>query len=302
MAPGYLSESYRPLGIGPARLPRSRHLPVASSGGKSTANSIHYSVPKTDLKWLRRLTREPHLFLGPERVAIVRLTMPTAVSSLVPWPPSRSPIATAVALTTALLGPPALAVLSRMVYGPSPPLSIQVPLQLVLCMMAILVLLIVLRSEQLPLASIGVRRPDLMTGVLAVILMLVAYYLLPLLTTPLLRTLGLGGFEPGLETIGHQPRWWRVCVALTSGPVEEVLYRGYAVERFGTLTGRLPLGGAFAAVAFGLVHTPFWGLGPALAANLPFGVLMVSAYIWRRDLCATTIAHTGLLLIGLLSV
>ena len=187
-------------------------------------------------------------------------------------------------------------------HGLSPTLSIQVPLQLMLCVIAILVLLIVLRWEQLPLASIGVRRPDVMTGVLAVTVILVAHYLLPLLTTPMLRALGLGGFEPGLEAIANQPRWWRVCVALTSGPVEEVLYRGYAVERLGTLTGRLPLGGLLAAAAFGLAHTPFWGLGPALAANLPFGVLMVAAYIWRRDLCATAIAHTGLLLIGLLSV
>ena len=92
-----------------------------------------------------------------------------------------------------------------------------------------------------------------------------------------------------------------MCVALTSGPVEEVLYRGYAVERLGTLTGRVSLGDLLAAVAFGLAHTPFWGLGPALAANLPFGVLMVCGYVWRRDLCATAIAHTGLLLIGLLS-
>ena len=38
------------------------------------------------------------------------------------------------------------------------------------------------------------------------------------------------------------------------------------------VTGRLPLGALLAAAAFGLAHTPFWGLGPALAASLPFGV------------------------------
>jgi uncharacterized protein len=191
---------------------------------------------------------------------------------------------------------------SRMVHGPSPPLTIQVGSQLMLCAIAILVLHIVLRWEQLPLASIGLRRPDMMTGVIALSVILVAYYLLPLLTTPVLRALGLGGFERGLDAIASQPQWWRVCVAFTSGPVEELLYRGYAIERLGTFTGRLPLGGLLAAAAFGLAHTPFWGLGPALAANLPFGVLMSAAYIWRRDVCATAIAHTALLLIGLLSV
>ena len=42
---------------------------------------------------------------------------------------------------------------------------------------------------------------------------------------------------------------------------------------------------------------PFWDFGPALAANLPFGVLMVGAYAWRRDLVANAAAHTALLLI-----
>jgi uncharacterized protein len=187
-------------------------------------------------------------------------------------------------------------------HGPAPSLSTQIALQLVLCLIAVVVLFIVCRWERLPLASIGVRRPGVMTGVLGLTLIPIAYYLLPPLTSAVLRALGLGGFEPGLEVIASQPRWWRVCVALTSGPVEEVLYRGYAVERLGTLTGRLPLGALLAAAAFGLAHAPFWGLGPALAANLPFGMIMAVAYIWRRDVFATAVAHTGLLLIGLLSV
>jgi membrane protease YdiL (CAAX protease family) len=186
-------------------------------------------------------------------------------------------------------------------YGPTPTLAVQIALQLVLCLIATLLLLIVRRWERLPLASIGVRPPDVVTGVLAVTIILVAYFLLPLLSAPVLRALGLGGFEPGLEVIASQPRWWRVCVALTSGPIEELLYRGYAVERLGTLTGRLPLGGLIAAMAFGLAHAPFWGLGPALAANVPFGVIMVAAYLCRRDVFATALAHTGLLLIGLLA-
>ena len=32
-------------------------------------------------------------------------------------------------------------------------------------------------------------------------------------------------FARGLEAIANQPRWWRVCVALTSGPVEESVAR-----------------------------------------------------------------------------
>ena len=217
------------------------------------------------------------------------------------WPASRSRTATAVGLALALGGPPVIAAWSG-TYGAAASLGIQLALQLLFSTLAVVVLLVVSRWEQLPLTSIGLRRPDVMTVAVAVTILLLAYYVLPLLTRPLLRVLGLGGVERGLEALANQPCWWRVCLALTSGPVEELLYRGYAVERLGTLTGRLPLGGLLAATAFGLAHTPFWGLGPALAVNLPFGVLMVAAYIWRRDVFATAIAHTGLLLIGLLAV
>jgi hypothetical protein len=34
-----------------------------------------------------------------------------------------------------------------------------------------------------------------------------------------------------------------------------------------------------AAVAFGLAHIPFWGSAFALAADLPFGILMTAVYL-----------------------
>ncbi len=208
----------------------------------------------------------------------------------------RLSLATGVGLCVACAGPPVLAA-AEGAFGHPPTLPVQVGLQGALCALAAVVVVIVRRSERLPLSSIGVRRPDARTGVLTVGLVLVAYYALPLLTAPLLARLGLGGFEAGLDVLRSQPRWWRICVALTSGPVEELLYRGYAVERLAALTGRWSVGGAIAALVFGLAHAPFWGLGPALAANLPFGVLMVAAYAWRRDLVANAAAHTALLLI-----
>ena len=130
--------------------------------------------------------------------------------------------------------------------GPAASLSIQLPLQLLFCTLAVVVLLIVSRWEQLPLTSIGVRRPDVMTAAVAMTILLLAYYVLPLLTTPLLRVLGLGGFERGLEAIANQPRWWRVCLALTSGPVEELLDRGWQNPGVGLVEDgalrRAPLG------------------------------------------------------------
>ena len=116
--------------------------------------------------------------------------------------------------------------------------------------------------------------------------------MLPPLTTPRLRVLGLGGFERGVQAIANQPRWWRVRVALTSGPVEELLYQGHAVERLGTLTGRLPLGGLLAAAAFALAHTAFWRLGPALPR------VCASACSWSLPPGDTTCLQSQLLTPG----
>ena len=218
------------------------------------------------------------------------------------WPQSASRVATAVGLLMALAGPPLLAFGSDRVFGASPRLGVQVLQQFAFCAIAAIVVLATRRSEQLPLASIGVRRPNWGSAISAVGIVLVARYLLPMLTTPLMTALDLGDFRTGLDVIGRQPVWWRVCTALTSGLVEEVLYRGYAVERLATLTGRLPLGGLLATVAFGAAHIPFWGLGPALAADLPFGALMTAVYVWRRDVVANAAGHITLLLIGLVSV
>jgi membrane protease YdiL (CAAX protease family) len=224
------------------------------------------------------------------------------MSSPVVWPTSASRAATWVGLIVALAGPPVLAFTAGHVFGPAPTLAVQVAMQLVLCAIAAVVALVIRRRERLPVESIGIRRPALVSMMAALGLVLVVQHVLPLLTTPLMKALARGDFQPGLETIARQPLWWRVCVAVTSGPIEEILYRGYAVERLATLTGRLSLGGLIATLAFAAAHIPFWGVGPAVAADLPFGGIMVAFYLWRRDLGANAAAHAALLLLGMLAV
>ena len=95
------------------------------------------------------------------------------------------------------------------------------------------------------------------------------------------------------------PAWFRVFLGATSGVVEETLYRGYAIERLAAIAGRRWLGAALAALAFGLAHIPAWGVGYALAADLPAGIVLVLFYLWRRDLIANMLAHSTALIIAL---
>jgi uncharacterized protein len=210
--------------------------------------------------------------------------------------------ATIPTLLFALAAPPLLVVVSRRLFGPTPPLAIEVLLQAVFCAMVAVVLLAVVYLERLPLTSIGLRRPDWRTVVAALLLAAAVLVILPLMTDPLVAALRDRRVDVETRALGRWPLWLKLFVASTSGFVEETLYRGYAVERLAMLSGRRWLGAGLAALVFALAHTPAWGLGFALAVDLPFAMVMTIFYLWRRDLVANGLAHSTALVIALWSL
>ena len=205
---------------------------------------------------------------------------------------------TALVLALACAGPPLIAWISSRVSTSSSSLGIHVALHLLFCSLAVVVVGVVIGYERLSLRSIGLRRPDWSTLV-TIGLLGIALWLLPLLTAPLVNAFRTEGLDAGLRTIASWPLWFSGFVAITSGFVEETLYRGYAVERLATITGSRWLGGAISALIFGLAHVPMWGLGVALAADLPFGILMTVFYLWRRDLIANGLVHSAALVVAM---
>jgi membrane protease YdiL (CAAX protease family) len=207
---------------------------------------------------------------------------------------------TKLTLGVSLFGPPLFVLISDWLFGAFPSLGVQMGLQLLYCGLAALVLWVVVRIERLPLESIGIRRPTWSTLQWGVVLYGVVY-VLPLVTGPLLTTLGTDGLETGMQRLSFLPVWFRVIVGLTGGIVEETLYRGYAIERLSTMSGSRPLAASISAIAFGLAHVPMWGLGFALGADLPFGIVMTLFYLWRRDLLANILVHSTGLVVAMLT-
>jgi CAAX protease family protein len=209
---------------------------------------------------------------------------------------------TVAALIVAVAGPPLFVVVPNRLFGESPAIGIQLVLQVLYCGLGGFIVWFVLRVEHLPLQSIGVTRPSLSTVAWAVGVAVVALYVLPMVTGPLVNALGDEGLAAGMRQLVEIPVWFRVLLAVTGAAVEETLYRGYAVERLAAITGRASLGGAVACVAFALAHIPWWGIGFALGADLPFGILMTVFYLWKRNLPANILAHAIALLVGILTV
>ena len=142
------------------------------------------------------------------------------MASKIGWP-------TVVGLGIVLVGPEAIAAISKRAGANN--LAVQLFLQLLFCSLAVLILVIVRYGERLPLASIGLRKPTWDTVVTAVLLFGTGFLLIAPLTAPLVERWGRAGVDAGIAELAILPAWFRIFIAVTSGAVEETLYRGYAV-------------------------------------------------------------------------
>lgn len=197
---------------------------------------------------------------------------------------------TIAALLLALCGPPLLSIVSQRVLGDSTSVTRMLPFDLILWAMLALVLAVVIYVERQPLASIGLKQPRGTTIIWAVLLVLSINFILAPALMWIVNKAGLSGYERGLTRLSELPLWYRVFLAISAGVIEEIFYRGYAVERLASLTGSYWLGGLIAVVAFGLAHFPGWGFGPALVFLFD-GAAATLFYVWKRDLLALIIAH-----------
>ncbi len=92
------------------------------------------------------------------------------------------------------------------------------------------------------------------------------------------------------------PLWVCVLIVFRAGIVEELFYRGYAIERL-----RLMGAGRFASAAlplflFAVGH--YAGAWVDLLQPLVLGGILTGFYLWRRDLVANILAHTLVDLVG----
>lgn len=156
----------------------------------------------------------------------------------------------------------------------------------------VLILGIAVLGEPRTLASIGLRRPTRWTplwGLGAAIVLLALGGLASFVTYNVLHA---PNHTPAqIEALVRGSLGFGLLLALRAGVIEEVLYRGLAIEQLAVLTGRRWLAALVATLAFIGVHAlhfdPRQLIPVATAAFTLSGI-----YLWRHNLWVNIIAHT----------
>lgn len=148
---------------------------------------------------------------------------------------------------------------------------------------------VVILMEKRPLRSIGLQRFRWWTLPLGAIAGIAIFASSPLIAK-LNTVLGLTGDQGLYPFLLSLPVWLRALLVLTAGIFEEVLFRGYAIERLLEMTGSKWIAGFVTVTAFTLAHIPAVGF-PHLLPVLIVSILVTLLYLWKRDLMVNVIAH-----------
>jgi membrane protease YdiL (CAAX protease family) len=150
-------------------------------------------------------------------------------------------------------------------------------------------LLLVVRWERRSLASVGLRRPTRREALVALGAGVVAVVLGLLATGAAVVAFDVRQPET-LSVIGRLSLPVKLALVGTAVVSEEILWRGYPIERLTELTGRLWVGAAVSFVVFLGVHYPAWGLVGAIPQSV-FTLALVGVYAWSRNAVASMLTH-----------
>jgi uncharacterized protein len=157
-------------------------------------------------------------------------------------------------------------------------------------LLAVALCLYVLLVERHRLSSIGFRRVgwlDVLAGIVTGIVGIVGTIAIYVALFPALRIHPNNALA---ESILRTPFAFRVVLVTQAAVVEEILFRGYPIERIQALSGSAVVAGVLAWAAFTYAHLGVWGPAQLVVAGFG-GLLLTLLYFWRRNLWANMIAH-----------
>jgi uncharacterized protein len=199
-------------------------------------------------------------------------------------PASATTSATSVGLFISLFG----MLLIRQVFRTislTPDTSLVIAREALMFASAAALLLIVTRWEKLPLTSIGLGTSTWWKSILWA---LVTAVICAGAALVLIKLTGYGHGKAS-DAFDRLPLWLVSLVCLRAGIVEELFYRGYAIERLQSLGLGRSASAVIPLLIFAVSH---WTGGAAnILIALVLGGILTGFYLWRRDLVSNMIAH-----------
>lgn len=153
-----------------------------------------------------------------------------------------------------------------------------------------LLLAYILLVERRPLSSVGLSLPtwkSAVFGLIAAIVMVAGMAAIYMVVFP---ALGLSTNEATTASVKATPMWFRVMLILRAATFEEILYRGFVIERLTELTRLRWLAALISLTVFTFAHLSGWGWAHLMIAGFG-GLILTALYLFRRDLASNMLAH-----------
>lgn len=206
------------------------------------------------------------------------------MSPVTPSAPPTRPAITWTGLFVALFGMLLVRQVVNYIWS-TPTLTSAIAKEAGMWLVALILIVVVKLGEGLPLRSIGLGTARFWKSTLwGIVIMIVC----TAAAIGLIALTGYNGGESG-KALEKLPLWLINFIVIRAGVVEELCYRGYAIERLqalglpGWLAASIPL------AIFGVGH---WTGGWAnIVIALALGGILAAFYLWRRDLVANMIGH-----------
>jgi len=145
------------------------------------------------------------------------------------------------------------------------------------------------RVEKLPLASIGWGKlkwrhagAGLLAYLLVTIVLMISGFILPAIGLEPIRAL-----QPTLKGFGGPVL---LGLFITGTLLEEIIYRGYLIERLTAVLKHRGLAGVVSWLAFTLVHLKFFGVGPTIDIGI-LSAALVFLYLKEKSIWPCIVLH-----------
>ena len=157
--------------------------------------------------------------------------------------------------------------------------------------LAFAVLVFTRKFENLPLSSIGWNSLSWKSALLAIGFGILLSALVPVLTLLVSAIFPPSNSGTVTQVVSIYPWWILLLSVITAGITEEVLFRGYPLERLLDATGNKWISGIVSLIFFAAVHSTGWNVTHIVGVVIPLGIILTGLYFWKRNLSFVMIVH-----------